>query len=259
MNRIRGHLTTGMAASSLVLALVAGCTDDNPGFFIRGVLAAPTGAAATGCVYTADPTAPTVGNGVLDVAFISSYTPSILVGNQLIARDDPSVPRVDTSRIIMQGAVVKLTDLQGKEIRSFTTLGSGLVDGASGSSPGYGIMTASLVDPEAAKSLRDALQADPARGSKGVLAKFKVFGRTVGGVDIETAEYQLPITVCDGCLVTFPADSVDVALQAQTGKPNCKAPVPAAGGGGAACVPGQDQPIDCRLCQGNPACDPAAP
>jgi hypothetical protein len=258
MKRIRGYLRAGMAASSVLLALVAGCTDDNPGFFVRGVLAPPTGGAGGVCEYTADPASATIGTGVLDIAFVSSYTPSILVGNQMIARGDPTVPRVDTSRIIVQGAVVNLTDLTGNDIKSFTTLGSGLVDGASGSTPGYGIVSASLIDPEAANALRAAI---PVRGTKGVLAKFKVFGRTVGGVDVETAEFQLPINVCNGCLVTFPPESVDVALQAQTGKTNCSA---ASASGGASssskpCVIGQDQPVDCRLCQGNPACDPATP
>ena len=256
MKRIRGHLATAVAASSVLLALVAGCTDDNPGFFIRGVLAPPTPAGAAACTYTADPTAGMIGSGVLDIAFISSYTPSILVGNQLIARGDPTVPRVDTSRIVIQGAVVNLTDLQGNAIKSFTTLGSGLVDGAAGASPGYGVMITSLVDPDAANVLRASI---PARGTKGVVAKFKVFGRTVGGVDVETAEFQFPLSVCNGCLVSFPADSVDVALQAQTGKPNCSAPSSATSGAVAPCVKGQDQPVDCRLCQGNPACDPAAP
>lgn len=255
MKRIRGHLTTGMAASSVLLALVAGCTDDNPGFFVRGVLGPPQAAAGGACVYTADPASVMIGGGVLDVAFLSSYTPSILVGNQMISRADPTVPRVDTSRIIVQGVVVNLTDLAGKEIKAFTALGSGLVDGGQGNTPGYGIVTASLINPDAANALRASV---PVRGTKGVLAKFKVFGRTVGGIDVETAEYQLPISVCNGCLVTFPADSVDVALQAQTGKTNCSAPAEG-NATGAPCVLGQDQPVDCRLCQGNPACDPAAP
>jgi hypothetical protein len=256
MKRIRGHLATGVAASSVLLALVAGCTDDNPGFFVRGVLAPPSAAAGGSCVYTADPTAAMIGSGVLDIAFISSYTPSILVGNQLIARGDPTVPRVDTSRIVVQGAVVNLTDLQNNDIKSFTTLASGLIEGSAGASPGYGVMFASLVDPDAANALRASI---PARGTKGVVAKFKVFGRTVGGVDVETAEFQFPLTVCNGCLVSFPPDSVDVALQTQTGKPNCSAPLAATSGSAAPCVAGQDQPIDCRLCQGNAACDPAAP
>ncbi len=240
----------------MLLALVAGCTDDNPGFFVRGVLAPPAAAGGGACLYTADPTAAMIGSGVLDVAFISSYTPAILVGNQLIARADPSVPRVDTSRIVIQGSVVNLTDLAGNDIRSFTTLASGVIEGSAGSSPGYGVMSTSLLDPDAANALRSSI---PLRGTKGVVAKFKVFGRTVGGVDVETAEFQFPITVCNGCLVSFPPDSVDVALQQQTGKLNCSAVISATGGVGAPCVRGQDQPVDCRLCQNNPACDPAPP
>jgi hypothetical protein len=254
MKRIRGHLTTVVAASSVLVALVAGCTDDHPGIFIREVLAPPA-ASAGACTYTSDPAQPALGSGVLDIAFLSAYTPAILVGNQMIARADPSSPRAETSRIVLQGVVVNLTDLGGKSIKDFTSLGSGFVDGAAGSTPGYGVMIASLIDPDAAAALRSAI---PARGTKGVLAKFKVFGRSIGGLDVESAEYQLPITVCNGCLVQFPADSVDAAKAQATGKPNCEG-VSASGGATAKtpCVFGQDQPIDCRLCQGNPVCDPS--
>jgi hypothetical protein len=80
----------------------------------------------------------------------------------------------------------------------------------------------------------------------------------LGDESIETQPFEFPLTVCNGCLVQFPPDSVDPVLADVEKKPNCaKAAVGATTS--VACFPGQDLPIDCRSCQGNPVCDPNWP
>jgi hypothetical protein len=88
-------------------------------------------------------------------------------------------------------------------------------------------------------------------------AKFKVYGTTLGGTDVETGEYAFDVDVCYGCSVIYPSDAFD-PTQAPTDV-NCKK----AGSGTTtttgsipACFAGQDGVTDCRQCQGNPVCTP---
>lgn len=64
--------------------------------------------------------------------------------------------------------------------------------------------------------------------------------------------YVFPVRVCCHCLVTFPAESVDPSHPG----PNCLAPPPREFSEPA--FPGQDGPLDCRVCaRTNPAiCEP---
>ncbi len=254
MNRIWGHLLTGTLTAACLGAFIAACAHDDSTVFIRGVLAPPVTGAQNGvCTYLADPTAPELSSGTLDIALAQSYQGNILVGNQMSPKAASDQTRTETSRVSLQGAIVHVTDASGAEINSFTSLGTGSVDPALSGLPGYGYVAAVLLDSKTADILRGSL---PAAGSKTVVARFKIFGQTLGGLDVETNEFQYPISVCNGCLVKFPADSVDLALAQATGKPNCAAPL-AAGAAGGACYIGQDVATDCRLCQGLPACDPA--
>lgn len=229
-----------------------GCADNESSIFVRGVLAPPAAAAGGQCVYTPDPSQPQVMQPTLDVGFRGTYLGAVLVGNHLVTRQDRDQARTETSRVQFQGATVSVIDARsGATISSFTTLATGFADPAQGNQPGYGTVLLTLVNEDATRSLGEV----GAEGAK-LISRFRVFGKTLGGVEVESNEYQLPIDVCVGCLVTFPADSEDKALAASEGKPNCRA---ASAGSTVAqpCAVGQDVPIDCRLCQGNPLCDPA--
>ena len=131
---------------------------------------------------------------------------------------------------------------------------AGFVDVSAGDTPGYGSISAVLVDSDTVNALRQQLGA-PGTGLVRLITYVKIYGTTTGGAHVETGEYQFPVNACFGCLVSFPPDAVDTNQP----QPNCKNLTTGSSGGGALvkpCVTGQDQSIDCRLCQGNIACSP---
>ncbi len=237
-------------------ALASACAHNDASMVVNGVLAPPTPQNGV-CSYTADPTQAKISSGTLDVGLLSSYTPELLVANQMISRQNNTQLAAETSRIIMQGAVVHVDDTDNNEINSFTSLASGFIDPGTSGAPGYGPMAVTIIDPKTAQALQGSL---PVLGTKRVIARVTVFGQTAGGTDLESNEFQFPVDVCNGCLVTFPEGSDDPVKQAANGGvPNCSA-VAASGASTTTvipCVIGQDQIVSCQLCQGKAVCDPS--
>lgn len=248
----RGLLATSAVATAVALGA---CTSNDTTLFVRGIITPPSTAPGATCVFTADANQAFLGSGTLDVALADSYQAALAVGSQLIGKADPANVRAETARLFLQGTVVRITDAAGAEIKSFTRLSTTMLDPAAGSTPSYGVFFSTLVDPGTVDQLK--LEVQPGT-TKRLVAYVKVFGTTLGHQSIESNEFQYPITVCSGCLVAFPPESNDTALQAITPgrKRNC------AGQGQAAAFPcrmGNDQAIDCRYCQGNAVCDPNYP
>jgi hypothetical protein len=263
MERVWRHFRAASVTAGVGGLVLASCAHDDSSFFVAQIVVPPVPVANQGCLYTAsNGTVPGLFSGSFDVGLSSTYSPVALLGNQLNARSDQLNVRTETARINVRGAVVRVTDSQGNQISTFTSLSEGTVDPETGTTPGFGLAAVTLVDPATSKGLKDAL---PTRdGRRTIVSYFKVFGNTLGGTYVETAEYQHVISVCNGCLVAFPADAeLQDTTSAKYPHPNCLAGLPAGstGGGGGTlalpCVLGQDQPTDCRLCQGLEACDPA--
>lgn len=255
MTRIRARFLAATGFIICIGTLGSACAHNDASIVVREVIAPPQPQNGV-CTYTADPTQAVISSGVLDVGLLAAYTPEILVANQMIARNDNVNLKSETARVTLQGAVVHVDDTSGNEINSFTSLSSGFVDPASGGTPGFGAMAVTLIDPKTSAAMAGSL---PTLGTKRVVAHFTVFGQTAGGDDIESDEFQFPIDVCKGCLVTFPADSEDPVKAATEKKPNCAAAFGSSGSSTTTvpCVIGQDQIVDCRLCQGRAVCDPS--
>jgi hypothetical protein len=123
-------------------------------------------------------------------------------------------------------------------------VGTGFVDASDGTDAAPAVMFASLIPNSVAASL-------PA-GT--IVSKVRVFGTTLGGEDVESAELLFPIEVCDGCLVSYPASARDPA--ADSGTYQCK--LTAADTATAAtsdstslpCELGVDFPVPCTACSG---------
>lgn len=205
-------------------------------------------------------------NGIVDVAVADSYTASLVVVNQLRVAADKARNRVETSSVYLLGASVRLTvdgvnsnaEIDpvrkiddGRTGNEFRTPGSGFV------TPGGGEATVSvnLLDSAAVARLRrdldDQIKANPRVTSPTltVLAFARVQGQTLGGLSVETQEFQFPITVCAKCLVDFPRAP-------DTTNPDDKCPLPPTTAAGVtaaiatACFPGQDTRVDCSVCKG---------
>lgn len=238
-----GRRSSGWAAVLLGASALA-CTEEQTGFFILGNVAVP----APECVAQAEGTATLLDSGVLDVALRPEYQASLLVGSQLAPRGDKTNLRTETMITTLTGAEVHLyTDTGEPDPNSpeFTVPAAGVIMPDGSADPGFGIVTATLIPAATGIDLAAELS-NPAEVRTRV-AVVSVFGKTIGGLEVETAPHSYVIRVCEGCLIEFPADAftaMDVCGASNTGD-NQIAP----------CRTGQDDPVDCRLCSGsNPFC-----
>jgi len=247
MKRILGQSLSLVALVAVGSLLTPACADDDGSIFIHSALAPPTSRTGNSCTYTADPTQPALAQGLLDVGARDTYLVQLLVGNQMIQRGDPTAPRAESNRVHLDGAVVRVTDEKGADLSSFTSVASGFVDVSSGNQPSYGFAGLTALDANATKNLNVATG-----GIKLVIANMKVFGKTLGGVDVESAEWAFPIRVCNGCLIDFTAGT-DPAISAQ----NCKNKSSTTTSTDTQpCVAGQDEITPCRFCLDHAACNP---
>ncbi|MBI4954717.1 MAG: hypothetical protein HY908_22035 [Myxococcales bacterium] len=191
--------------------LATGCVDNNASAFVRQVQAINT----DDCSWPSDVSAMRLVMGHVDPRLRSDYIAALLVGNQLVSRGDPDLLRPETDRIVFSEVEVHVFDLAGNELTSFVVPATGFADPGTGTSPGYGVVAAPILD---AVSLA-------AGAGQTVVSEVTVFGKTLGNIDIETAPYQFPIAIGDiGCV---PPDNIDDPYQLP-------------------CLLGQDAPFDCR-------------
>jgi len=243
MKRIWGHIIAVVGVAFGAAGLNAACAHDDSTIFVRDVISPPIPQAGGTCLYTNDPSQPTINSGVIDSAFASGYMAAFLVGNQMTPRASQDNDRTETSRVNLQGAIVRVTDIDGTELRpSYTWSAGATVDPASGGTPSYAPIFIQIVDAQAVSA---ALARHPGATTVRILTYAKVFGHTLGGTRVESNEYQFPVDICTGCLVSFPSGVSSPLFP----EPNCANT--GTGGSGATaspCIMGQDQYIDCRLC-----------
>lgn len=196
-------------------------------------------------------------NGVLDLEVSEGgYVGALVVKNQLRSAEKPEKARVETGAVYLLGASVRLTFAGGLPVTSdragqlgneFRTSGSGYL--APGDEAG---ITVNLIDGAAARTIKAQLgsylkQVPPAEPVDIVVANVRVQGQTLGGLSIESQEFQFPITVCRGCLVKFFPDNA--VPQNPSLPPNlCSVSGDAAKEQKVPCNIGQNRPVDCNLC-----------
>lgn len=250
MRRLFGRAFAAVAVLGCAVSAGPGCVHTDTSMFIKGVLTPPIPQAGV-CRYAApDGNAVTLFSGVLDGSLAAQYQAVLLVGSQLRAANSIELARSEVNRVILQGATVRVTDSTGKELNSFTRLGSGSVEPGASTSPSYGMIQTTLVDP---KSVQLALEGITPGETRRVVSYARVFGQTLGGVAVETNEYQFPIDICFRCLIKFGPDTVDKVKAETEKRTNCAA-VPTAAFEG--CTLGQDLAVPCNQCPGRDVCDP---
>jgi hypothetical protein len=241
---IRRAVVAALAVGSAVLAS-PGCADSEAMIFIRQAQATVSSGSG-GCVADASPSSLFRTGGTLDVAFRLQYTAALLVGNQLVARGNASQLKSETSRIALQGAVVRVQDANGSvQWGPVTVPGSGFIDPASGANASYGVTDTILLGSEYGARLAMELQAQPGL-IRHLTAVVKVFGRTLGGLNVDSGEWQFPLSVCYGCLISFPREADDLKLMDQ---PNCQLAASTGTSLALPCEVGQDDTVDCRVCK----------
>jgi hypothetical protein len=250
MKRIWGFVFGGLVFASMGGFSLSACAHDDSTIFVQSVLAPQIVAPGTGCSYTNDPTQPAIDEGFLDIAVRPSYTAAFLLANQLVPRGDPAAPKTETSYVTIKGAIVQVTDAAtGAAISpEFTSLASVVIPPAQGNTPGYSALPGITLIPEMTVANLGALF----NSQRNLLVYAKFFGDTLGGQYVESDNFQFPVSVCNGCLISFSISDVsplcsnlncmgNSAAMAQTAQVPCN---------------GEDFPIDCQACLGSPICNP---
>ncbi len=252
MKRIWGHVVSLVVVGMAVGTAVPACATNDQTIFIQKALAPSANRQMGECIYTNDPTQNQLFEAKADLGVTDSYFAILLVGNQLIPRGDSLNNRAESNRIHLNGAVVRVTEADGTLIREFTSLATGFADPASNNTPSYGIVGIVALDAPTRDLLLPSL---PNRlMSKTILINIKAFGTSLGGKDVESGEFQLPMQVCNGCLVDFKGAN-DPAGKTQ---PNCGAAPAAMATTSGPCFPGQDELTPCQDCVATrAACDPS--
>jgi hypothetical protein len=218
-------------------AFAAGCVDDDSSLYVEAVLALTP----PNCELQADPSAPQLLRGTLDVAFLRSYQGAVLVGNQLTPRGIKNQLRTETQGVELRGAEVRLTNAAGAVLEEFSVPAGGFVHSNSSESPGYGMALVTMIPTGRGQAFLSELNND--RNSvRTVVAAIRVFGTTLGGTELTSGEFTFPIDVCFGCLVDYPLEAVE-----DTGNGRICAGT-AEGVSATQCIRGQDAVIDCRSC-----------
>ena len=234
---LKSLLVLGLAGFSAIS--LPGCAENDSMMFIIGVYARKEGS----CTPKADAGAPIWAGGVMDRLFASDYTAALLIGNQITERGSREQLRTETSRVSLKGAEVSLETLKGDPlVDPFSSTATGFVDAAGGTDPSLSVMYASLIPPSVAPGLPEGT----------IVAKVRVFGTTLGGQDVESSELSFPIQICDGCLVSYPAEARD--LTADGTEYVCKVAGDDAGSDSTnrnvdlPCTLGIDLPAPCTVC-----------
>lgn len=235
MQRFRRSMAAGLLALGTALAS-SSCVDNESSLFIYGVMEINS----TQCLAKPDASAVLLAGGTLDRAFADGYQAAFLVGSHLTQRGSRDKLRTETSRLSITGAHMTLYGTNGSVIE-FDTPATGLVNPSSGTDPGLAAVFARLVRQKDLDSLGEDGQ---------MIARIKMLGRTLGGQDIESGTFDFPITLCDGCLVTYPIDALD-----PNNNNKCDA-VTDAGPSTNVCFFGQDVYFPCTYCAAfNPICE----
>ncbi len=219
------HLGKKLLAASILASFgglaAGGCADNESMLFIVGVIVPEP---PPDCTVTPDEGATIRQGGLLDVAFTTTYTGSLLIGNQLTRRGSRDEIKTESSRITIRGAEVQIFTPQQTLISEYTVAATGFVNESVSSDAAYGSSAVTLIDPATGAGFANSL----ARGeTSAVVVEVRVFGDSLGGSEITSAKLTYPITICNECtLICPPKDpSLDVP-----------------------CRVGNDDVLDCAAC-----------
>lgn len=245
MKRLWGRAMAGAIVAALSAALAPACAHNDSTLFVYDVLAPQIVTVGTRCLFTSSVSQPALSEGSVDTALTNGYFAEFLLGNQMVAQANPSQGKTETSIIEVQGAVVTIKDETGSQVLAqYTYNATTTVPPASGGTPGFAPIGALIINESTLANYGPPI-------NDRLLTFTHFFGVTLGGQSVTSNEFEFPVNLCSGCLVTFSAADISPTCQ----NVNC------VGTGQAAptsvpCYIGQDVAVDCALCQGIKACSP---
>jgi hypothetical protein len=220
-----------LVASGGVLA--SSCATNESSLFIRGCLETPQDT----CTVSPDVSATQIFAGRLDPAQGTGYNGILLFGNQLVARGNSTQLRTETSRIEVQSADVTIYDsTMATTYITYSVPASGFADPGTSTQPGFGAVKVLLIDAVTAA----------AHPGTTLVAGVILHGRTLGGLELESGEWQFPVEVLQRGALCY----LDPC---RSGVIGADMPI-------VTCHPGYDSVTDCRQgCGCSPGLSDCAP
>ncbi len=169
--------------------------------------------------------------GRVDLAIADSYSINPIVANNLLRATEVKSftvtdGRIDTHDILLKSAVIEYTALD--QIQA--PLQDTVVVPISLTVPlnttlAMGIEVLSTAQLQLIRQSPEFLifdsqnQVRPVRTSARIIIRLRLRGETLDGKEIESNEFTFPVEVCNGCLVTYPPEAIDLTAGSV---PNCR-------------------------------------
>jgi hypothetical protein len=279
VSKLLGRSVRWASALLVAPALVAGCAENYASVEIRQFMVAQANPASPlACTVAPDPSGTKVLSSILDVALRDNYVAFPLIQNNMFQTRSAEFNRPDQRAITAQFVDVELTTADGMTRLTLSNAGapvpssyripvrSDLIPAGNGTTPGFGVMEMPLIPASVGLALRERLGctgfvagAPPApfcaNDSQTIRVTVRPTFRTVGGQELSGAAgstwtnvspYTFPLTVCCGCLLSFPSN-VDARCQMMMGSMSSTSTT-------GYCLIGQDFPTLCTSCAGRPEC-----
>lgn len=243
MMRLTGPTIAVAFAALVTVAVAPGCRESESSLVL---LKAVNPAKPPDCTISGEEGQLARDEGYLDLSARRTHIMASVIKNQLTSLEDPDKGRTETATIMVEGATVRVEDTQGKVYGQYTD------DGVVSIKPGGGTQAYStmVVNTDVGNALAKEFDENKNLQEKVVISYVSVFGRTLGGVFVKSNEFRYPITVCNGCLRAY--------VKVEAGRPVCDGAIEATDKDKLPCIPGQDQPFDCRIAT-IPLVPPASP
>jgi hypothetical protein len=218
-----GRLAALGLASALAVSL-GGCVDNNTSIFIQQV---PLPDPEDHCNVSNDPSASLLPAGFVDRSLATGKWQHFLVGNQLITRGNEETLRTETSAVQFYELESEVFDFGGTSLTSFTVPVAGFAWQSTSGVPGYGFVEGTVIDPATLAIINTAA------AGQTVVARVRVYGLTLGGLEVETGPWDWPVYVCGepgklSCIPGYVRENADDPIDNP-------------------CMMGQDTPHDCDL------------
>jgi hypothetical protein len=247
----RRAVRLGSAVGGVLLCLA--CVEDTPSLFIVHNSALDENCAP---IIRGNPIE-FQGTGTMDLTVASTYTMFPKVENLMAPSGSVTLGRggggatggnnqYEGNRVTLRSAAVSFRAPAGFDValpRNLSLPLSGTLE------PNGEIVTdLPVVNFALGNQLRSSAQLRDRGASVPVVVEVKFHGVSTSGTDVESNTLTYPLTLCRGCLLTFPPDADDPAEPG----PDCR------GGFGEgselsefalSCFPGQNAPLDCRVCR----------
>lgn len=137
--------------------------------------------------------------GKYDVFCGNNYSVWFEVWSYLIERGDIEKPRAETNLVKLERAEVQVMTADGAEIiPRFSDSITGTVLPGKADEPGKTVVLIDIIPAQ-----EQVLAAIDRFIDQKIVANIKVFGTTSGDVDVESAEFQFPIVICDTCFTVL--------------------------------------------------------